>query len=112
MNNQLRRAVDAGSMNRFQWTAIAVCVVLNMVLGCLVWPLALPFCFSLQILDLDFQSFKSDSYRLNRFVWNSRIGEKNTFSTDDFLSPESAIDNSIIDVGTTWPLGLRTSNSP
>lgn len=33
MNNQLRHAVDAGSMNRFQWTAIGVCIVLNMIDG-------------------------------------------------------------------------------
>ena len=33
MNNQLRHAVDAGSMNRFQWTAIAVCIALNMIDG-------------------------------------------------------------------------------
>ncbi|TLX56514.1 MFS transporter [Stutzerimonas nosocomialis] len=33
MNNQLRHAVDNGSMNRFQWTAIGICIVLNMIDG-------------------------------------------------------------------------------
>ncbi|MBA1273361.1 MFS transporter [Stutzerimonas azotifigens] len=33
MNNPLRNAVDAGSMNRFQWTAIGICIVLNMIDG-------------------------------------------------------------------------------
>ncbi len=33
MNNHLRHAVDVGSMNRFQWTAIGICIVLNMIDG-------------------------------------------------------------------------------
>lgn len=33
MNNQLRHAVDAGSMTPFQWTAIGICIVLNMIDG-------------------------------------------------------------------------------
>lgn len=33
MSNQLRHAVDNGAMNRFQWTAIGICIVLNMIDG-------------------------------------------------------------------------------
>lgn len=33
MNNQLRHALDAGAMNRFQWIAIGICIVLNMIDG-------------------------------------------------------------------------------
>ena len=33
MDNQLRHAVDAGAMTRFQWTAIGICIVLNMIDG-------------------------------------------------------------------------------
>lgn len=33
MHNDLRRAVDEGRMNGFQWTAIIICIALNMIDG-------------------------------------------------------------------------------
>lgn len=33
MNRDLRHALDQGPMNRFQWTAIGICILLNMIDG-------------------------------------------------------------------------------